>query len=278
MPQSNKSAKTQSATTADPPSDNVNDNCALFIRRPNKDFLYSRVFIEKEANKNKNAIKELPARDCKTKEAKISDKHRQNRLKKLPARDCKTKDGENIKTKERSDPLPAHKFYNRTLESVLAIMVVSAISATTVTSDVLHHHVFDSSTQSWEQRPAKKKPFVRVHVKVDREAAQAVSEADLIRCAMKLYGADNSDIDLLGVRPLIITDTVTGRQTRQLVYICHKASSLSLLLSLEACVDLGYVNKNFTAPEYIQFPSNAATRAGKKPDCDCECPVRETPQ
>ena len=79
---------------------------------------------------------------------------------------------------------------------------------------------------------------------------------------------------LVSVLPVIITDTVTGRQTRQLVYICHKASSL--LLSLEACENLSYVNKNFTAPEYIQFPSNATTRASKKPDCDCECPVRET--
>ena len=97
-----------------------------------------------------------------------------------------------------------------------------------------------------------------------------VSEADLIRCAMRLFGADNSDIMLIGVIPVIITDTVTGRQTRQLVYICHKASSL--LLSLEY---LGYVTKNFTAPEHIQFASSAATRAGKKPVCDCECPVRE---
>merc|ERR1711911_29205 len=126
---SNKSVKTQSSATAESASDNSNDNCALFIRKPNKDFLYSGVFIEKEA-KNKNCLKELPARDCITKEAKTTDKHRLKSLKKLPARDCKTKDGVNIKIKERKDPLPAYNVYNKTLESVMAIMVVSAISAT----------------------------------------------------------------------------------------------------------------------------------------------------
>ena len=191
----------------------------------------------------------------------MTDKHRLKSVKKLPARDCKTRDGDNNK-KERNDPLPACNYYDKTLESVLAIMVVSAISATTIASDVLHHHVFDSSTQSWQQRPAKKKPFVRVHVKVDKEAAQtlggrkmnvrtleitdraladtgasvsmagvkfmrsiSVSEADLIRCAMRLFGADNSDIMLLGVIPVIMTDTVTGRTTRQLVYNVHCTSA-----------------------------------------------------
>ena len=176
---SNKSAKKQSAAaTAD--SDNFDNNCALFIRHPNKDFMYSGVFIGKEANNinSVESIKELPARDCKKKEAKPTNNHRLKALKKLPARDRKTKDGENNK-KERSDPLPASKFYNKTLESVLAIMVVSAISATTVTSDVLHHHVFDSSKQSWQQRQAKKKPFVRVHIKVDKEAAQILSTRKL---------------------------------------------------------------------------------------------------
>ena len=140
-----KSAKTQSAASTKSSSDNFNDNCALFIRQPNKDFMYSGVFIGKEAefkNSNKNYLKKLPARDCNTKEAKTTDKHRLKSVKKLPARDCKTRDGDNNK-KERNDPLPASNYYNKTLESVLAVMVVSAISATTIASDVLHHHVFD---------------------------------------------------------------------------------------------------------------------------------------
>ena len=182
--------------------------------------------------------------------------------------------------------------------------MVSAISATTVTSDVLHHHVFDQHTQSWQQRPAKKKPFVKVTIKVDKNSARelgakrvnvktqvitdralpdtgasvtlsgtklmrniGITEADLTRCAMRLYGADGNDIDLLGTVPVIITDTVTGRQTKQLLYICHKASSL--LLSLEACEDLGYVARDFA-----QLASNSAV-GGKDPNCDCDCPVRE---
>ena len=111
----------------------------------NKDFLYSSVVTKKEANLNINQ-KELPARDC-------------------------IKDGEYFELKNRNDPLLAHSYKNA-LDSVLRILVVSAISATTVTSDVLHHHVFDQHTQSWQQRPAKKKPFVKVTIKVDKNSAR----------------------------------------------------------------------------------------------------------
>ena len=185
----------------------------------------------------------------------------------------------------------------------MRIMVISAISACDNKSEVLHHHVYDPHTESRKQRPAKNKPFVQVKVRVDKGAtlmlgtkklntqtqnivskaladtgasvtmggvsvmrSLGVAEADLTKCAMRLYGADNSDIDLLGVIPVIISDTVTCHQTRQILYICHKASSL--ILSLEACEDLGYVSKDFAVPETAQASSTAATKAGKDPDCD----------
>ena len=96
----------------------------------------------------------------------------------------------------------------------------------------------------------------------------------MTRCDLRLYAADNSDINLLGIIPVIITDVVTGHYTRQIVYICRRASSL--LLSLEACEDLGYISQDFPSSHYGTSSNAATLAAGKKPDCDCKCPVRET--
>ena len=100
---------------------------------------------------------------------------------------------------------------------------------------------------------------------------------DLTQCDMRLYGADDKDINMLGVMPLVFTDMLSGIQTRQFVYICEHASTL--LLSLEACIDLGYVSENFPvhpspSSQHPSSPVNATTRTGKKPDCDCSCPER----
>ena len=251
----------------------------------NTNIWYSSVSLKKEAN------------DIKTVETK-----------KLPARDCKQKEGEiisKIKTKERTDPLPAS--YDKQLETVMTLMVGSVVSSV----NTLHHHVYDKSSQSWTRRPAKKKPFVRVRVKVDREACQilgaknintrteeitdnsmadtgasvclsgtkfmrslGLSESDLTKCDMRLYGADNGDINLVGVVPVMITDTQSGEWTKQILYVCERASTL--LLSLEACIDLGYTSENFPQSESgSQCASNASSRAGKRPGCPCTCPVRE---
>ena len=285
--------KSQSAVTSEAANYDSMDNCALFIN--NKDFVYPRVFIEKDGDNHDD---------------NDDDNDRQKERTPLPAR----KDGEshknkNNKTKDRSDPLPAID-YKKTLDTVMRIMVASSISASDNQSEILHHHVYDTHSESWSQRPAKKKPFVQVRIQVDKVSAKTLgtkeldiqtpevlskaladtgasvsmtgtmgmrsigaSETDLTRCSMRLYGADNSDIELLGVIPVLITDTATGRQTRQILYICNKASSL--ILSLEACEDLGYVRKDFAEQKTVQGSSTATSRAGKDPDCDCTCPVRE---
>ena len=299
-------------------SDNV-DNCSLFIR--NKDMLYSGVIIEKEAKDEiKDGLKKLPAQDCISKEAIIVEGQGclnsnsdipSPRSKKLLAQDCKIKDGAKKLLKERKDPLPALYDYNKALDTILTVMVGSAIASTTMTSKTLHHQVFDRESQRWQQRPARRKPFIKVKMRVDKEScklhgarnmnvktqvtedrgmadtgasvcltgpkpmrAMGLTEENLMKCDLRLYGADNSDIELVGAVFVIITDTQTGRETKQLLYICNKAASL--LLSLEACADLGLVNPEFPATESAHYPSIAAARAGKKPDCDCKCPVRVT--
>ena len=120
-----------------------------------------------------------------------------------------------------------------------------------------------------------------------------ITESHLTKCDMVLYGADSSDIGLIGVIPVVITDRASGRQTRQFLYICKK-SPRNMLLSLEACIDLGYVSPSFPSAQERQEQAVAShndndqsvnradiidqsvNRAGKKPDCDCNCPVRST--
>ena len=156
--------------------------------------------------------------------------------------------------------------------------------ATVEAEESLAHHIFDTVTRRWQQKPAQSKPFVKVKVKVDLDACKTTFRGrfspglvtrtttaedkglsdtgasvclagtrlmkalglrvqDLARSDMKLHGADNTGIRLLGAVPVIIIDKKSGRLTRQLLYVCNKAASL--LLSLEACVDLGMVSPNF---------------------------------
>ena len=271
--------KTPGASSQSVTPDNV-DNCALFIS--NKSILYPDVSL-KEAN------------------TKIVDK-------KLLAQDC-TKDGDHDKiTKERTGPLPATK--NKTMDTIMTLLVASAISSTKVgTSKTVHHHVYDKLSQTWQRRRPKKKPMVKLRVRVDHEACKehgirsmqsvrtheiidsgmadsgasvsmggpkfmrsiGLSEADLAQSDLRLYGADDTVINLIGMVPVVIVDNKTKTETRQFVYINADASTL--LLSLEACQDLGYVSDNF--PDQGPEPSQCAAKSGKNPECDCKCPTRE---
>ena len=182
-----------------------------------------------------------------------------------------------------------------------------------ISSSALHHYVFSKSSQTWYPAPPRRKPLVDLIVTVDHSAAarkmtnasvrtpetltrgmpdtgasvclggpnllklQGLTEADLIRCNIKLFGADNSDIKMVGVLPMIITDTKTMIETRQMVYFCKKACTL--LLSLEACIGLGYVSDKFPHAQcdssHSQAASNSENKTGKNPECDCKCPERE---
>ena len=89
---------------------------------------------------------------------------------------------------------------------------------------------------------------------------------------MALTNADESPIALIGAVPVLITDTIANTFTRQILYISGNANGL--LLSQEACIDLGYINTEFPRrkPEQV-----CSTKSGKKEDCDCVCPTRSSP-
>ena len=226
-------------------SDNV-DNCALFIGNKNN-ILYSSVLIEKKANYEiRNDGKKLPAQDCTLKEALNVRADKSLLGKELLAQDG-IKDGDLDHLKERKDPLPALYDYNKTLDTILTVMVGSAIASTTMTSKTLHHQV----SQRCQQRPARRKPVIKVKMGGDKEAgklhgarnmnvktqvtedrgmadtgasvcltgprpmrAMGLTEENLMKCDLRLYGADNSDIELVGAVFVIITDTQTGRETK----------------------------------------------------------------
>ena len=88
-------------------------------------------------------------------------------LKKLLAQDIKTKDGEFKLSKERKNPHPVFE-YNKALDTIAMVMGWSVIATTTITSDTLHHHVFDMASQCWQRRPTRRKPFIKVKMRVDK--------------------------------------------------------------------------------------------------------------
>ena len=105
----------------------------------------------------------------------------------------------------------------------MRILVVSAISATTITSDVLHHHVFDQHTQSWRQRPAKKKPFVRVTVKVDKDSA--------VTLGMKKVNVKTHVITERALPDTGASVTLTGTKTMRNIGITEQMEQMERTLS-----------------------------------------------
>ena len=292
--------------------DDVATESSMFVADKNCSD-YPSVALSKEAECDPK--KELLAQDCNDndKEAIHGSK------KELLAQDCNDVFVNVIKAQRGGRK---HKYKGATLGC-----------ATVEAEESLAHHIFDTVTRRWQQKPAQSKPFVKVKVKVDLDACKTTFRGrfspglvtrtttaedkglsdtgasvclagtrlmkalglrvqDLARSDMKLHGADNTGIRLLGAVPVIIIDKKSGRLTRQLLYVCNKAASL--LLSLEACVDLGMVSPSFpnisvqTESKEIfalspssgekksrNDPSSGEKKSGKDPNCPCECPVRE---
>ena len=174
-------------------------------------------------------------------------------------------------------------------------------------SIVLGHHVH-SKSRGWVRQAARNKPMVELYSRLDMGAYKelglkppskqikvssgqhladtgasiclggksylrslGLSIEDLTPCDMTVCGANNSSIKVLGAL-LIEFSRGPGYnepRTKQIVYICEGV--VGALLSLEACMDLKLVNESF--PQSCN--SAAASSVGKKPNCDCKCPVRQ---
>ena len=98
-----------------------------------------------------------------------------------------------------------------------------------------------------------------------------ISEGDLTPCDMSVCGADNASIKVLGAALVEFGLKNTGSTSKQVVYICEGVAGA--LLSLEACIDLGLVSKNFPHLP-AKEECSSAQQSKKKDDCDCKCPVR----
>ena len=99
-----------------------------------------------------------------------------------------------------------------------------------------------------------------------------MSESHLTPCDMSVTGAKSSSIVVLGAMLVEFSTKDTGQTSKQVVYICEGVSGA--LISLEACIDLGIVNKNF--PSLTKVDQCCSAHIGKKVGCDCNCPVRST--
>ena len=212
--------------------------------------------------------------------------------------------------KKRTDPLLASKMINFT-QNVLTLMVGCTISTTKPRRNVelFPHHVYDKESGRWLEKEPREKPYVKLRIEFDRQSASdlkmnvphqqtrpftwsgmcdtgasvvmagrdfmrglGINESQATQCRMSLTNADESPIALIGAVPVLITDTIANTFTRQILYISGNANGL--LLSQEACIDLGYINTEFPRrkPEQV-----CSTKSGKKEDCDCVCPTRSSP-
>ena len=160
------------------------------------------------------------------------------------------------------------------MKSILTFMAVCTV--TNNRKACIKHHIY-CEPDGWSQKVPKDKPYVTLSLEFDFATASSLNmvtpdlmvqkmttkgmadtgasvcmadlqvirrlglvESHLTPCEMELTSADKSSISILGAIPVIITDLASGYFTRQILYICNKASSL--LLSLQACIDLKMVS------------------------------------
>ena len=195
-------------------------------------------------------------------------------------------------------------------EKLVTLMVGSIISASSpvTPAELFDHHVHDSES-GWVRRDPKEKPYSSLRIEFDNTSARSLNmrttsrqtrefvwtgmcdtgasvtmagrntirklgldESHVTPCSLNLNNADMSPIKILGVIPVNITDVKSNSQTKQILYITDGANGL--LLSQEACIDLGFIDKEFPKVKSSQVCTN---KTGKKSDCDCDCPERSPP-
>ena len=246
--------------------------------------------IKKEANKNMLKLKERPARACTKRWRKRKKISKKRNLSLLASK--------------------AKKFEEIT-RNVMTLMVGCTISTTRTAgpSEIVDHHVF-SKDSGWVKKGPKEKPYTSLKIEFDSPSALALNmrvpsqqsleytwqgmcdtgasvtmagrqiirklglQEDIITpCSLQLNNADISPIRILGAIPVKMTDQVSKTETRQIMYINHGANGL--LISQEACIDLGYVDPEFPRRKSSQVCN--IKPGGKKEDCDCDCPPRSQP-
>ena len=174
-------------------------------------------------------------------------------------------------------------------------------------SIVLGHHVHNRE-KGWLKKAARVKPMVELYSRLDMSAYKSLgikppskqcsvsrgqhladtgasiclggkgylrslglSEDDLTPCDMSVCSASNANIDVLGALLIEFSkgSNIEDPTTKQIVYICKGVTGV--LLSLEACIDLGLVKDDFP-----KTCISVKSVKGKKQNCECKCPIRET--
>ena len=149
----------------------------------------------------------------------------------------------------------------------------------TMLEGTLNHQTWNRHTKRWTQRKSQPQPHLEVTIATRREdfrqhghtlrqetqalTADAMAdtgcqsclagpqlltrlhltETDLIPVNLIMHSASGDDLPILGAAILRITASVTGQETRQMVYFSHIASKL--YLSLATCIDLMLLPNNF---------------------------------
>ena len=181
-------------------------------------------------------------------------------------------------------------------------------------STTLDHHVFDEHTKEWLRKQSKPQPYIRLQMSIRREdynhfgfplripqeksfvSAMAdtgcqsclaglkvvkklgLSTKDLIPVDLKMHGADNHNIRILGATILRLSgknNMGEEKSTRQMVYVTDKSDKL--FLSREACIDLGIIPNKFPTMDEAEGTNSISATATSPPQQECQCPKRTKP-
>ena len=188
------------------------------------------------------------------------------------------------------------------------------MSTDSTKSTTLDHHVFDEHTKEWLRKQSKPQPYIRLQMSIRREdynhfgfplripqeksfvSAMAdtgcqcclaglkvvkklgLSTKDLIPVDLKMHGADNHNIRILGATILRLSgknNMGEEKSTRQMVYVTDKSDKL--FLSREACIDLGIIPNKFPTMDEAEGTNSISATATSPPQQECQCPKRTKP-
>ena len=174
----------------------------------------------------------------------------------------------------------------------------------------IDHHVYDEVSNSWIKRKSRPQPTLHVTAQASREDYVALGfdlnpagkhsavipaladtgcqsclagptmlrrlglrSSDLIPVTMQMHTVTNLGIKIIGAAVLRIS--AHGRGTRQLVYITDQNDKL--LLSREACTDLGIIPASFpqVSPDSLHPGQDASMMSASSTACNC--PRRQAP-
>ena len=182
-------------------------------------------------------------------------------------------------------------------------------------SDIVDHHTYNRSTQSWCKKQSRPQPYIAITVQTNQDdytrlgqrlkatprhfTTQAMADTgcqsclastatmrrlgltpkELLPVRLKMRAANNNPITILGAILATLAEPQGKRFTRQMIYITDHVDKI--FLSQEACADLGIIPTGFPTTHCDSTDTHAASNQDHQPNPDappsCQCPRRTPP-